>query len=43
MSSFSNSIKIPPEANESDVNEKFNKILKFLCRLNGLEKIVRDI
>ena len=43
MNSFCGSIKIPPEANESDINEKFNKILRTLCKLNGLEKIVRDI
>lgn len=43
MNSFCGSIKIPPEADESNMNEKFNKILKTLCKLNRLENIVRDI
>ena len=40
--SFCGTIKIPPEANDSKLNEKFEKLLSSLCRLCGYDKIVRE-
>jgi hypothetical protein len=40
--SFCGTIKIPPEANDSRLNERFEKLLSALCRLCGYGKIVRE-
>ena len=42
MSSFCGTLKIPSEANDSNLNEKFDKLLRFLCKLCGYSKIVRE-
>ena len=42
MSSFCGTLKIPPEANDSNLNQKFDKLLLILCRLTGYHNIVRE-
>ncbi len=42
MTSFCGTLKIPSEANDSNLNEKFDKLLIFLCKLTGYRKIVRE-
>ena len=40
--SFCGTLKIPPEASDSKLNEKFTKLLLFLCKMTGYDKIVRE-
>ena len=42
MRSFCGTIKIPPEANDSKLNKKFEKLLNSLCKFSGDDKIVRE-
>jgi hypothetical protein len=42
MRSFCGTIKIPSEANDSKLNNKFEKLLSSLCRFSGYDKIVRE-
>jgi len=40
--SFCGTLIIPSEANDSKLNEKFTKLLLFLCKSTGYNKIVRE-
>jgi hypothetical protein len=40
--SFCGTIKIPSEANDSKLNQKFEKLLSSLCKFSGYDKIVRE-
>ena len=42
MTSFCGIVKVPPEANDSNINKKFEKLLRFLCNMTGYNKIVRE-
>jgi GT2 family glycosyltransferase len=42
MRSFCGTIKIPAEANNSKLNNKFEKLLTSLCKFSGYDKIVRE-
>ena len=42
MSSFCGIVKVPPEANDSNLNKRFEKLLRFLCNMTGYNKIVRE-
>ena len=42
MRSFCGTIKIPPEANDSKLNNKFEKLLSTLCKFSGYDEIVRE-
>ena len=42
MTSFCGTLKIPSEANDSNLNKKFDKLLISLSKLTGYNKIVRE-
>jgi hypothetical protein len=42
MRSFCGTIKIPSEANDSRLNNKFEKLLSTLCKFSGYDEIVRE-
>ena len=42
IQSFCGTIKIPLEANDSIINDKFEKFLSSLCKLSKYDKIVRE-
>ena len=42
MHSFCGTIKIPLEANDSKLNNKFEKLLNTLCKFSGYDEIVRE-
>ena len=42
MTSFCGIVRVPPEANDSNQNKRFEKLLRFLCDMTGYNKIVRE-
>ena len=42
MTSFCGIVRVPPEANDSNQNKRFEKLLRFLCGMTGYDKIVRE-